>query len=148
MWPIHLAFRFLISCRIFLCSLTLSNTSLFLTWSHHGKNPQWHHGNIYIYIFFFVKPIFINPISYTLGASLHAAKKTSFKHMGLCKVSSGRGMRNVKQKKPHKYAGGHDCLKGSLQHCGQSMTSRYLPVTRRLRACWYSFHLARRIKST
>ena len=33
MWPIQLAFRFLISCRTFLCSLTLSNTSLFLTWS-------------------------------------------------------------------------------------------------------------------
>ena len=33
MWPIQLAFRFLISCRIFLCSLTLSNTSPFLTWS-------------------------------------------------------------------------------------------------------------------
>ena len=33
MWPIQLAFRFLISCRIFLCSLTLSNTSSFLTWS-------------------------------------------------------------------------------------------------------------------
>ena len=32
-WPIKLAFRFLISCRIFLCSLTLSNTSSFLTWS-------------------------------------------------------------------------------------------------------------------
>ena len=32
MWPILLAFRFLISCRIFLCSLTLSNTSSFLTW--------------------------------------------------------------------------------------------------------------------
>ena len=32
MWPIQLAFRFIISCRIFLCSLTLSNTS-FLTWS-------------------------------------------------------------------------------------------------------------------
>jgi hypothetical protein len=31
MWPIQLAFRFLISCRIFLCSLTLSNTSSFLT---------------------------------------------------------------------------------------------------------------------
>ena len=27
MWSIQLAFRFLISCRIFLCSLTLSNTS-------------------------------------------------------------------------------------------------------------------------
>jgi hypothetical protein len=26
MWPIQLAFRFLISCMIFLCSLTLSNT--------------------------------------------------------------------------------------------------------------------------
>ena len=33
MWPIQLAFRFFISCRIFLCSLTLSNTSSFLTWS-------------------------------------------------------------------------------------------------------------------
>ena len=32
-WPIQLAFRFLISCRMFLSSLTLSNTSLFLTWS-------------------------------------------------------------------------------------------------------------------
>ena len=32
-WPIQLAFLFLISCRIFLCSLTLSNTSSFLTWS-------------------------------------------------------------------------------------------------------------------
>ena len=31
MWPKQLAFRFLISCRIFLCSLTLSNTSSFLT---------------------------------------------------------------------------------------------------------------------
>ena len=33
MWPIQLAFRFLISCRTFLCSLTLSNTASFLTWS-------------------------------------------------------------------------------------------------------------------
>ena len=33
MWPIQLAFRFLISCRIFLCLLILSNTSSFLTWS-------------------------------------------------------------------------------------------------------------------
>ena len=33
MWPIQLAFRFLISWRIFLCSLTLRNTSSFLTWS-------------------------------------------------------------------------------------------------------------------
>ena len=31
MWPIHLAIRLLISCTIFLCSLTLSNTSFFLT---------------------------------------------------------------------------------------------------------------------
>ena len=30
-WPIQLAFRFLISCRIFLSSFTLSNTSSFLT---------------------------------------------------------------------------------------------------------------------
>ena len=33
MWPIKLAFRFLISCRIFLCSLTLNSASSFLTWS-------------------------------------------------------------------------------------------------------------------
>jgi hypothetical protein len=33
MWPIQLVFRLRISCRIFLCSLTLSNTSSFLTWS-------------------------------------------------------------------------------------------------------------------
>ena len=33
MWPIYFAFRLRISCRIFLCSLTLSNTSSFLTWS-------------------------------------------------------------------------------------------------------------------
>ena len=33
MCPIQLAFRFLISCRIFLCSLILSNSSSFLTWS-------------------------------------------------------------------------------------------------------------------
>ena len=32
-WPTQLAFRFLNSCRIFLCSLTLSNTFSFLTWS-------------------------------------------------------------------------------------------------------------------
>jgi hypothetical protein len=33
MWPIELAFRLHISCRIFTCSSTLSNTSSFLTWS-------------------------------------------------------------------------------------------------------------------
>jgi hypothetical protein len=33
MWLIQFAFRLRISCRIFLCSLTLSNTSSFLTWS-------------------------------------------------------------------------------------------------------------------
>jgi len=32
-WPIRIAFRLRISCRIFQCSLTLSNTSSFLTWS-------------------------------------------------------------------------------------------------------------------
>ena len=32
-WPIQFAFRLRISCRIFHCSLTLSNTSSFLTWS-------------------------------------------------------------------------------------------------------------------
>ena len=31
MWPIHLVIRLLISCRIFLCSLTLCNSSSFLT---------------------------------------------------------------------------------------------------------------------
>jgi len=35
MWPIQFAFHLHISCRIFLCSLTLSNTSSFLTWSVH-----------------------------------------------------------------------------------------------------------------
>jgi len=33
MWPIQFAFRLFTSCRIFLCSLTLCNTSSFLTWS-------------------------------------------------------------------------------------------------------------------
>jgi hypothetical protein len=33
MWPIQFAFRLHILCRIFLYSLTLSNTSSFLTWS-------------------------------------------------------------------------------------------------------------------
>jgi hypothetical protein len=33
MWPIQFAFRLRISCRIFLYSFTLSNTSSFLTWS-------------------------------------------------------------------------------------------------------------------
>jgi len=33
MWPILLAFLLFISCRIFLCSLTLNKTSSFLTWS-------------------------------------------------------------------------------------------------------------------
>ena len=33
MWPIQSAFRLRISCRIFLCSLTLSIISSFLTWS-------------------------------------------------------------------------------------------------------------------
>ena len=37
MWPIQLAFHFLISCRIFLCSLTLSNTSSFLTFGRISK---------------------------------------------------------------------------------------------------------------
>jgi hypothetical protein len=30
MWPIQLAYHWIISCRIFLCSLTLSNTSSYL----------------------------------------------------------------------------------------------------------------------
>jgi hypothetical protein len=36
-WSIQLAFRFLISCRIFLCSLTLSNTSSFLIYQEKFK---------------------------------------------------------------------------------------------------------------
>jgi hypothetical protein len=32
-WPIKLAFRLLISCRIFFCFLILNNTFSFLTWS-------------------------------------------------------------------------------------------------------------------
>ena len=48
--------------------------------------------------FFFKKRIFIDPISYKLGASINAAKKTGIKHMGLCKVSSSRGMRKLKKK--------------------------------------------------
>ena len=34
MWPIQLAFHFLIACRIFLCSLAWSSTSSFLHFSH------------------------------------------------------------------------------------------------------------------
>ena len=47
MWPIQLAFRFRISRRIFLCSLTRSNTSSFLTWSiqlnceSYSRNDVW-----------------------------------------------------------------------------------------------------------
>jgi len=33
LWPIQIAFRLLILCRVFLCSVTLSNTSSFLKWS-------------------------------------------------------------------------------------------------------------------
>ena len=45
MWPIQLAFRFHIACRIFLCSLTRSNTFSFLTWSVHliFSIPLQHH---------------------------------------------------------------------------------------------------------
>jgi hypothetical protein len=32
MWPIQLAFRLLISCRLFLCYLSVSNSPSFLTW--------------------------------------------------------------------------------------------------------------------
>jgi len=38
MWPIQFAFRLRISCTILLCSLTLSNTSSFLTWSVPSSN--------------------------------------------------------------------------------------------------------------
>jgi hypothetical protein len=47
-WPIQLAFRFLISCRIFLCSLTLSNTSSFLTWSVQLIFSSFHESSIQI----------------------------------------------------------------------------------------------------
>ena len=40
LWPIQLPFRFLISCRISLCSLTLSNTSSCLTWSVNWSSPS------------------------------------------------------------------------------------------------------------
>ena len=50
-WPIQFAFHLRISCRIFLCSLTVSNTSSFLTWSvqlifsillqHHISKLSW-----------------------------------------------------------------------------------------------------------
>ena len=43
MWPIQLSFRFLISCRMFLCSLTLSNTSLFLTLRISTENVSFMH---------------------------------------------------------------------------------------------------------
>jgi len=42
MWPIQLASLLLISCRIFLCSLTLSSTS-FLTWSVQLTSILLHH---------------------------------------------------------------------------------------------------------
>jgi hypothetical protein len=32
-WPTQLAFHLLISCKIFICAVTLSSTSSFLTWS-------------------------------------------------------------------------------------------------------------------
>ena len=56
MWPIQLAFRFLISCRIFLCSLTLSNTPIGIGIGI-GIGPQifnldarwgWVHGQLYL----------------------------------------------------------------------------------------------------
>jgi hypothetical protein len=40
MWPIQLAFRLLLSFRVILCSLTLSNTSSFRTWTDHGRNEE------------------------------------------------------------------------------------------------------------
>jgi hypothetical protein len=43
MWPIQLAFRLLISRRIFLCSLTLCNTSNF---SHDRSNWSSHHSPV------------------------------------------------------------------------------------------------------
>ena len=52
-WPIQLAFHFLISCRIFLCSLTLSNTSSFLT-----RLVQLIF--IYLFIFYYIYIIFLS----------------------------------------------------------------------------------------
>jgi hypothetical protein len=40
MWPIQFAFRLRISCRIFLCFLTVSNTNLFLTRSFQLSFPS------------------------------------------------------------------------------------------------------------
>ena len=40
MWPIQLTFRFRISRRIFLCSLTLSNTSSFLNDTSNWSSPS------------------------------------------------------------------------------------------------------------
>ena len=62
MWPIQLTFRFLISCRIFLCSLTLSSTSSFLTWSvqlifsipTYAHKLWFYTGYIYIYIYIYM----------------------------------------------------------------------------------------------
>jgi hypothetical protein len=45
MWPIQLAFRFLISCRIFLCSLSLSNiytVYIYFTWRRNQSRDTKH----------------------------------------------------------------------------------------------------------
>ena len=61
-WPIQLAFRLLISCRIFLCSLTLSNT--FLHFSHDrskSSSPSFssttlqNFPDVYIYIYIYIE---------------------------------------------------------------------------------------------
>jgi len=51
MWPIQFAFRLRISCRIYLCSLTLSNTSSFLTCRKTDYLNEWikSHNRIYNY---------------------------------------------------------------------------------------------------
>jgi hypothetical protein len=46
MWPIQLFFRLLISCRIFLCSLTLSNTYFFISHMIGPTDLLQHHHHI------------------------------------------------------------------------------------------------------
>ena len=67
MWPIQFAFRLRISCRIFLCSLTLSNTSSFT------------YTRPYIYIYIYINSqlcqithLSFTPIFSTTGGSLRS----------------------------------------------------------------------------
>ena len=57
-WPIQLAFRFLISCRIFLCSLTVSNTSSLTDTASFIPYFHFHSLNWIIFSFIFRRHIF------------------------------------------------------------------------------------------